>query len=174
MFTLYNVISKDGFIARKDGSEDFIPDTLWQNFLDICLEYGTLVMGRKTYDVLQSYDDDLLVTFEKLPIKKMVITTDHSFSPKSGYTVANSPKDISESSPRALVVSGPTLNNFLLGEGMVDKVIHHEVPVSIGEGIKPFDEDLVTLIPVQNTQKLDGVEVREYQVGEQSAVGDFK
>lgn len=164
MITLYNVISKDGFVARKDGSEDFIPNNLWQNFLDLCLEYGTLVMGRKTYDAIQNYDDELLIPFEKLPIKKVIITTNREFHPKSGYTLARSPKDILAVSAKVLVSSGPTINNLLLGERLVDKVIFHEVPVSIGDGIRPFDQENITLLPTENSQKLEGVKVREYRL----------
>ncbi len=164
MITLYNVVSSDGFIARNDGSEDFIPNDLWQNFLDLCVEYRTLVIGRETYDKIQSYDNELLVPFEKLPIKKVVVTRNRTFYPKQGYMVTHSPKDAVVVSSKVLVTSGPTLNNFLLKEGLVNKIIFHEVPISIGEGIVPFDEENVTLCPVENHQKLEGVKVHEYRV----------
>ena len=165
MFTLYNVTSSDGFIARADGSEDFIPDDLWQNFLDLCREYGTLVIGRKTYDALQAYDKEPLRLFEELPIRKIVVSGNGDFQPKLGYTVAHSPEDAFALAPNALVSSGPTLNNFLLKNGMVKKIILHEVPTSIGEGIRPFDKEGITLIPVDGTLQLGGVKVYEYQVG---------
>ena len=53
MITLYNVISADGFIARLDGDEDFIPDDLWPHTLEFFKKYDALVMGRKTYDAMQ-------------------------------------------------------------------------------------------------------------------------
>lgn len=165
MVTLYNVVSADGFIARKDGSEDFIPEDLWSNFLNLCKEHGTLVMGRKTYDVMQGYDNALLVPFEKLPIKKVVITQNQKFRPKPDYIVVHSYKDAVKTTPNVLVTSGPTINNLLLREGLVDKVILHEVPVKIGEGIKPFDQKNIVLLPVENHSKADGVKVLEYRVG---------
>ncbi len=165
MITLYNVISADGFIARRDGSEDFIPNDLWPNFLNLCKEYGTLVMGRKTYDTIQSYDKALLTPFEKLPIKKVVITQNREFHPKPDYIVVYSYKDAIKIAPDVLVSSGPTINNFLLRDGLVDKVILHEVSSKIGEGIKPFDRDGITLLPVENPSKADGVKVLEYRVG---------
>lgn len=100
MVTLYNVISADGFIARKDGSEDFIPDNLWQNFLSLCKEYGTLIIGRKTYDTIQAYDQELLGPFEALLIRKIISLIKHH---------------------------------------LIKEIILHEVPVSIGDGIEPFD-----------------------------------
>jgi len=164
MLTFYNVISSDGFIARKDGSEDFIPDNLWPNFLDICRKYGALILGRKTYDAIQTYDKELLRPFEELPIKKIVISGNRNFHPKKGYMVIHSPKDAFALAPDALVSSGPTLNNFLLKSGVVKKVILHEVPVFIQEGIKPFDTDGISLIPADKTTKLEGVRIYEYNV----------
>ena len=164
MLTLYNVISSDGFIARKDGSEDFIPDNLWPNFLNLCREYGALIMGRKTYDAIQNYGKEFFWSFEELQIKKIVISGNRNFLPKKGYIVVHSPKDALVLAPDALVSSGPMLNNFLLKNGMVKKIILHEVPISIKEGIKPFDTDGISLIPIDETAKLEGVKVCEYNV----------
>ena len=164
MLTLYNVISSDGFIARNNGSEDFIPDNLWPNFLNLCKEYGTLIIGRKTYDAVQQYGEEFLQPFEKLPIRKIVISGNQSFQPKKGYIVAHSPNDAIAIAPDALVSSGPTLNNFLLKNGLVKKLILHEVPTAIGEGIKPFDRDGILLIPMEGTPELAGVKVYEYSV----------
>ena len=164
MVILYNVISSDGFIARKDGSEDFIPDNLWPNFLSLCKEYSVLIMGRKTYDAIQSYDKKLVDSFEALPIRKIVISSNRSFNPKIEYIVAYSPEDAIASASNALVSSGPTLNNYLLKHNLVKKVILYEVAVSIGDGIKPFDNDHVILTPIDNSSRIEGVTVREYRV----------
>lgn len=169
MLTLYNAVSSDGFITRKDGSEDFIPDDLWQNFLDLCKEYGTLIMGRKTYDAIQKYDKELLQPFEESPIRKIIISGNRNFRPKEGYAVLHSPEDAMALAPGALVSSGPTLNNFLLKHGLVKKIILYEVPVIIGEGIKPFDTDGIALTPINETPQLAGIRVREYNVSVKSA-----
>ena len=162
MLTLYNVISEDGFIAREDGSEDFIPDTLWINFLNLCLEYRSLIMGRKTYDTIQSYDENLIRSFEKLPIQKIVVTNDQDFHPKDGYTVVHSPEEAVAIAPNSLVSSGPTLNNYLLEKQLVEKIIQHEVAVSINEGIRPFRDMSSYLSKITPSKSLAGVNVREY------------
>ncbi|MBU6501001.1 MAG: hypothetical protein KGJ89_02645 [Patescibacteria group bacterium] len=166
MLTLYNVISSDGFIARKNGGEDFIPDNLWQNFLDICREHGTLIVGRKTYDTIQAYSKELLGSFGKLPIKKIVVSGDRDFHPKKDYIVVHSPEEAFALEPDALVSSGPTLNNYLLKNGFVKNIILHEVPAAIGEGIRPFDfdKDGFVLVPINNPPGVDGVKVCEYKV----------
>lgn len=164
MVTLYNVVSADGFIARKDGSEDFIPDDVWPNFLALCGKYGAIIMGRKTYDAIQAYPEELIRAFEKLPIRKIVVSANRSFRPKQEYIVAHSPEDAVALEPDALASSGPILNDYLLEKHLVGKVIFHELSISIGEGIRPFNTDKVSLVPVDDAPKLDGVTVREYRV----------
>lgn len=74
MVTLYNVVSSDGYIARKDGSEDFISDELWPVTLKLFKKFDALVMGRKTYEVLQSYGKEFLEPLENLTLKKIVVS----------------------------------------------------------------------------------------------------
>jgi dihydrofolate reductase len=149
MFTLYNVISADGFIAIADGSEDFIPDEMWVGFIDLCKQYGSFITGRKTYDAIQKYDDELLRTLEELSIKKIVVSNDKEFKTKKGYTVAHSLQEALELAPNGLVSSGPTLNNSLLEAGLVDKIILKKLPVRVGSGIPAFDQNLVSAVPIE-------------------------
>ncbi len=164
MLTLYNVISSDGFIAGKDGNEDFIPNNLWQNFLAICREYGTVIIGRKSYDSIQSYGKEQLQEFEALPIRKIIVTHNQKFIPKQNYIVAHSPEDAFALAQDALVSSGPILNDYLLQKDFVKKIILHQVPVSIHEGIRPFNGDSVNLVSIKEVPELDGVKVIEYSV----------
>lgn len=138
MLTLYNVISSDGFIARKDGSEDFIPDSHWPRTLEVLKQYDRIVMGRKTYDAIQNYDKALKRPFEELPARKIVITGNRDFHPKHGYEVAHAPEDAIDSRSNIVVTSGPTLNDCLLQKGLVDRILFHEIPVALGDGIRPY------------------------------------
>ena len=164
MLTLYNAVSIDGFIARKDGGEDFIPDEFWAYFLKLCLEYKTLIMGRKTYEAIQHYDVDSLRQFEELPIKKIVISSNINLLLKEDYALVHSPEEAFKFVPEALVCSGPILNNSLLKSGLVGKIIQCEVPTEIFEGIKPFDNTGIKLISVDIAHKINGVKVNEYNV----------
>jgi dihydrofolate reductase len=150
MITLYNVISQDGFIADKDGSEDFIPDNSWQYFLDLCTEYGALIIGRNTYQTIQQYDRNLLQPLENLPIKKIIVTSDLGFSANQelGYVIVHSPEEAIAIAPNALVSSGPMLNNYFLVMHLVKKIILKVIPVNLGEGIKPFDSDSGGRVPI--------------------------
>mgnify|MGYP003395088778 CR=1 FL=1 len=152
MVTLYNVVSKDGYIARKEGSEDFIPDSYWPHTLRVLREYDCVLMGRKTYDAIQNYEEELRKQFEDLPVRKVVVTRDKNFHPKQGFQVVHTPEDAISSDLNIVVTSGPTLNNYLLQKKLVDKIIYHEVPELIGEGIRPYDRvgdeiDIVKITP---------------------------
>lgn len=149
MFTLYNVISADGFIAIADGSEDFIPDEMWIGFTDICKQYGSFITGRKTYDAIQKYDDKLISTLEELPIKKIVISNDKEFKPKDGYLVARSLGEAIALEPDGLVSSGPTLNNSILKNGLAGKILLKKLPVRVGKGIPAFDKQLIGTVPIE-------------------------
>lgn len=105
-------------------------------------------MGRKTYEVVQNYPKELLEPFEKLNIKKVVVTTNKDFQLKPGYVVANTPEEALLIGTNVLVSSGPALNDYLLEKKLIDKIIQHQVPVKIGEGIRPFNTELARAIPV--------------------------
>jgi dihydrofolate reductase len=147
MITLYNVISADGFIARENGDEDFIPDELWSSTLELYKEYGIVVMGRKTYETIQSYDKDTIKQLEGLLLKKVIVSSNLKFVPKPGYAVTHSIEEITILGPKILITSGPTLNSSLLRAGLVDQIILNTLPDKIGSGIRVFDvESNLTLI----------------------------
>lgn len=156
MVTLYNVISEDGYIATKDGSEHFIPDALWPTTLKLIGKYDVLVMGRKTYEAIQQYPPELLEPFEKLPIKKVVVTTNMDFHPCFGYMVSHSPQDTLAFGKNVLVSSGLTLNDAFLKCRLADKVIFHKIPIKIDEGMRPFEVGFEKTLILESETELDG------------------
>lgn len=161
MVTLFNVISEDGFIARPDDSEDFIPNELWPTTLKLIARYDAFVMGRRTYDEMQTYAKKTLKLFERLPLKKVVVSRNENLrpDPELGYVVVRSPQEALKFGDNVLVSSGPTLNTFLLQNKLINRIIFHQVPVKIGSGIKPFNIEtsgiltLISGIPLDNGVK---------------------
>lgn len=147
MITLYNVISEDGFIAGTDGGEDFIPESYWQHTLEVIRQYDCVVLGRNTYETIQNYEKEFRDSFDELSVKKIVVTSDVNYQAKEGYEIINAPEDIIKFGINILVTSGPVLNNYLLDKNLVDRIIYHEVPVSIHEGIRPYKITLSQHIP---------------------------
>ncbi len=162
MVTAYNVISCDGYIARKNGDEDFIPDELWGTFLNLCKKYDTEVMGGNTYRTIQKYPKKQILEFENLSIQKIIVTNDLSFAAKPGYTVVHSPKEAFALGKNVLLSSGPGLNTSALNEGLIDKVILIILSEEIGQGIKQFNiEPNLTL---RSEKIINGKRWCEYEV----------
>jgi len=161
MITMYNVVSADGFISRIDRSEDFIPDEMWPEFLDICKKHGAIIMGRKTYDTIQKYSESLLSSFEDLKVKKIIVSRDENFHPKEGYLLARSPKEACSLAENALMSSGPTLNTSMLNEGLIQTVILEKLPVKIEEGFKLFEEGVKPQMNLLSEEKKEGGRERE-------------
>jgi len=167
MLTLYNVLSSDGFIAAKDGGEDFIPDEVWGDFLELCTKYDALILGKNAYTAIQSFGKDLVEPFEKLSIKKIVVTRDKNFKPLKGYSVVNSLREAATLYPNMLLCSGPKLNTAFLKEKLIDRIILNKLPVKIGEGITQFEEGIslsLTPLPELDIDKGSGRMLVFYKV----------
>ena len=163
MVTLYNVISQDGYISRLDGSEDFIPDEAWIDFLNICKQNDVEIMGRKTYEAIQKYPEQMVKEFENLKIKKVVVTKNSEFIAKPLYTVVHSLKDALALGTNILISSGPTLNTSALREGLIDKIVLNILPVKIGSGIKIFENE-PDLILISEKDLKNGQKWRIYKI----------
>src|SRR3989344_7563486 len=167
MLTLYNVISSDGFIATKDGGEDFIPNEVWGDFLELCAKYDAVIIGKNTYHTIQSFGKELVEPFEKLSIKKIVVTRDKNFKPKKGYVVMSSLREIATLHPNILLSSGPKLNTAFLKEKLIDRIILNKLPVAVGEGIPQFEEGIslsLTPLPELDIDKGNGRMLAFYKV----------
>lgn len=160
MLTSYNVISSDGFIAQTDGGEDFIPDEIWDDFLELLSEYDTLLIGKNTYEMIQSFGQELVGPFENLNIRKIVVTRDEDFVPKSDYEKVSSLQDAIKTGSSTLLCSGPSLNTAFLKEGLIDRIILNKLPATIGTGIRQFETGITPkLIPLPElTRKTKGGE----------------
>lgn len=143
MLTLYNVISSDGFIAQADGSEDFIPDEVWNDFLELLNEYDVLIIGKNTYEMIQSFGQELVEPFENTSIKKIVVTRDEGFVPKTSYEKISSLQAAFKIGSNALLCSGSGLNTAFLKEKLIDRIVLNKLPVTIGKGIRQFETETV-------------------------------
>ena len=153
MITLYNVVSIDRYIADKDGSEDFIPDNIWNDFLELCNKYEVVVFGKITYNTIQNFDKRLVSSFENLPIKKVIITRDINFKPRDGYITLTSPEKVIEKFSNILLTSGPNLNTVFLKKKLIDMIILNKIPITLGSGIPQFEKD--TIINLKRISTVD-------------------
>jgi dihydrofolate reductase len=147
MVTLYNVVSRDGYIATKDWSEDFIPSSYWPKTLSYLSQFDCIIIGRKTYEAIQKYEDPMRLSFDSLPVRKIVVTRDRNFQVKLGYEISYSIEESISQYRNVVVTSGPTVNDYLIDKQLVDRITYHKVPEAVGDGIRPY-QNINSLIKV--------------------------
>jgi dihydrofolate reductase len=140
--------SLDGCIADKDGGLDWLqsmpnPDNLdfgWADFFD---RIDALVMGRKTFEKVCSFDCDW-------PYSKPVFVLSNSMkSIPEGYkgkaeTIKGSLSEILESihqkGYKHLYIDGGVTVQSFLKEDLIDEMIITVIPILLGDGIQLFGE----------------------------------
>jgi dihydrofolate reductase len=135
--------SLDGFIARRNGSFDFLPANGGEphGYEEFIAGIDALVMGRKTFETV--------LAFPEWPYgeKRVVVLSSRSldFSPVRGGNVeqmSGSPAEIvarlaATGAHHLYIDGGITIQEFLRA-GLIQRLIITRVPVLIGEGIPLF------------------------------------
>jgi dihydrofolate reductase len=142
---VYIAASIDGFIARKDGSLDWLfdvpnPDNSDYGFKEFLNIIDAIVMGRTTYE--------LVLTFEEWPYNKPVFVLSSTLKsvPKSvegkAEVLNGSPDSIvkelnSRGYNNLYIDGGKTIQGFLKHE-LIDEMIITRIPILLCEGIPLF------------------------------------
>lgn len=159
--------SLDGFIARKNGSLDWLPGSDGETggedygFNEFFMSIDTLVVGRNTYD--------LALTFKEWPYRgKKVIVLSSGF-PKTPKNLAegvegtsSSPKELihrlaSSGSVHVYVDGGKTIQSFLQAN-LIHEMTITRIPILIGDGISLFG-------PLVHDIKLQHLSTRAFESG---------
>ena len=139
---VYIATSADGYIARTDGSVDWLDrprtagDYGMKNFVK---SIDTLLFGRKTYD--QSLKFDKKSVESNLSKTKNYVFTHKPPKSKLNVTFVNEPIKDFASRLRATpgkdiwMMGGAGLIGSFLDAGELDEFIIHVIPTFIGEGI---------------------------------------
>jgi dihydrofolate reductase len=139
--TVFVGTSLDGFIARKDGSFDFLPqDPEPHGFEEFLASVDALVMGRNTYETVAPfaewpYGDTRVVVLSSRPL-------DLSRAKGKVEQMAGEPAEIAarleaSGAHHLYVDGGITLQRFLRA-GLIHRFVITRVPVLIGDGIPLF------------------------------------
>jgi dihydrofolate reductase len=135
--------SLDGFIARRNGDFDFLPDGGGEphGYDEFMASVDVLVIGRNTYEKV--------MTFEAWPYagKRVVVLSSHDVDVSGARgglieVMNGSPAEIAArleatGATHAYIDGGITVQGFLR-EGLIQRLIVTRVPVLIGEGIPLF------------------------------------
>jgi dihydrofolate reductase len=166
--SVYIATSLDGFIARTDGSLDWldeanvsVPSDEDFGFAEFISSVDTLVMGRKTYEKVLSFEDwgygtTPVVVLSSRPIEVpsdlRTTVTGSAESPHSLYDRLSR-----EGVKHIYVDGGATIRGFL-ADGLVDEITVTQIPVLLGEGRPLFG-------PLRHDIALDLVESRSFESG---------
>jgi dihydrofolate reductase len=163
--------SVDGFIARRNGDFDFLPEGGGEphGYDEFISSVDVLVIGRNTFEKV--------LTFEKWPYaeKRVVVLSSRAIDVSNVRGAAiehmsGSPAEITDrlaagGARHAYIDGGITVQRFLRA-GMIQRIIVTRVPVLIGEGIPLFGSLLrdVQLRHVVTTSYPSGLVKSEYEV----------
>jgi dihydrofolate reductase len=138
--TLYIATSLDGFIAKKDGSIDFLDSSMKSGddfgYKEFYASIGTIVMGNTTYKQVgetkefeEYYKGKPVFVFSREPNAK-----------KNNVTFVN--EDVKEFVKKlesnAWLVGGADIAKEFLKYNLIDEFIITIIPIVLGEGIHLF------------------------------------
>lgn len=162
--------SLDGFLARLDGTFDFLPPGGGEphGYDEFMATVDALVIGRNTYETVLGFDD------WPYGDKPVYVLSSRPIEPAPpGAVVEHLSGDPAEIAPKldargvrhAYVDGGITIQRFLRA-GLIQRIIVTRVPVLIGTGIPLFgavDRD-IRLRHVATRQYESGLVQSEYEI----------
>lgn len=154
--TLYLATTLNGYIAKPDNNVDWVSETQWDSYLKAVNEADCVVVGRKTYDLLDGNE-------EILPGRTYVVVSGNDkLKLKSKETIVVSPTNSSIQAyfqksgfKKVLIIGGSQTNSAMLESGLVDEVMVDIEPLLLGKGIP-------LLSPINNLEiNLDLIETKQ-------------
>ena len=133
----------NGIIARKNFNEDFLSEYNWEVFCKIANGIGCIVIGRRTHDIITTYEN---YTLDKIKnVKKIVISKNKSLKGTKDFFFVNSPKEAINKAKtfgfkEVLLAGGGKINSEFMKLGLVDEIFLNINPVILGDGIRVIAE----------------------------------
>jgi dihydrofolate reductase len=162
---IYVALSLDGYIAREDGSIDWLmdipnPEKSDYGFSDFIESIDAILMGRNTFDKVQS--------FGVWPYNKPVFVLSNTLTEvppllKEKVQILKGEEEsilelLSNKGYKNLYVDGgKTIQGYLESE-LVDEMILSKIPIILGSGIPLFRS-------LENEQKFEHVKTEVYNNG---------
>jgi len=140
---LYIAASLDGYIARADGSVDWLSvvndDSTDYGYADFYARVDAVAMGSRTYEQVLDFDE------WPYPDKRVFVFTHRSLEPVAhdvAFTDQNPTEFLSElesAGIRALwLAGGGDLVASFMEHGLIDEYIVSIIPIVLGDGIPLF------------------------------------
>ncbi|MCX6231965.1 MAG: dihydrofolate reductase family protein [Bacteroidetes bacterium] len=143
---LFIACTLDGFIARENGSLDWLfelpnPDQIDHGYNDFINGIDIVIMGRKTYDEVLGFGID----WPYSNCKTYIVTKNENYTVKTENTLLLHTINIevienleSESQKNIWLVGGGDLITQFLNENAIDDMALCMIPIILGKGIQLF------------------------------------
>ncbi|HEV8365608.1 MAG TPA: dihydrofolate reductase family protein [Gemmatimonadaceae bacterium] len=131
-------MSLDGYIAGPNGEYDWIIMDSDIDFAEIFSEFDTLLMGRKTFDLMRAQDEATYPGMKTVVVSTTLKQSDYPSVTMVSSNVAEAVKELKAQPGKDIwLFGGGELFRTLLDAGVVDGVGAAIMPVVIGGGV-PF------------------------------------
>jgi len=129
-------ISANGYVAREDDSTPWSSEE-WEAWREMAESVGNLVIGRKTYDILNAEGE----LGKMSSVYKIVVTsTPGNHKERDGFSFVKTPEEavniLKEKGFQSMLISGGSgLNTTFFEKELVDEIYLDVEPRLIGKGI---------------------------------------
>ena len=141
---LYIATSMDGYIARTDGSVDWLESVESEyedyGYSDFLKSVDIVLMGRKTFDQVLSFGEWPYAGKQTIVFSRQPENSDRSDVRFFSGTPEALSQQIDKDST-VWLVGGGQLNNLFLASHAIDEIILSIIPVCLGDGIPLFRTD---------------------------------
>ena len=152
---LFIASSLDGYIARSDGSVDWLPENTASGYERFIKSIDTVVMGKKTYDQVLTFGD-----YPYKDKKSYVLTRSNDYRYNENIEfVLDAEKLVkallSDTGTNIWLIGGAEVISTFVNLGFVDEIILSIVPVVLGKGIPLFKD-------IEKEVKLELIKTTDY------------
>jgi dihydrofolate reductase len=142
LIRLYIAQSLDGYIARPDGTIDFLRpyDDVDYGYSAFIRDVGTVVLGRASYELARSFGDWPYPTMRSLVITSRALDDAPPTVARVGGDIPRLVTALRAAGDKDVWIMGgaQTINGFL-SAGAVDRIDLFTLPVLLGDGIRLFE-----------------------------------
>jgi dihydrofolate reductase len=156
---LYIATSLDNYIARKNGSVDWLFHDQDYGYKEFYNSIDTIIMGNNIYTQILEFGDfpyKEKTNFVFTRNKTLLKTKDVRFISQNIKSFLIKLKEIK--GKNIWLVGGSQINTLLLNNSLIDEMIIFIHPIVLGEGIPLFSEKY-------NQNKLKLIETKEFSSG---------
>ncbi len=160
---LFIASSLDGYIAKEDGTVDWLPENTDSGYDQFYSSIDTVLMGKKTYEQILTfgkfpYKDKISYVFTRNPEQKKKDENVEFTSEVEEFTK----KLISSSGKDIWLVGGSDITSTFFNLKFVDELILSVIPVVLGKGIPLFQniKEEIKLELIKTTEYPELIELR--------------